>query len=107
MGRSFPKLIKELMMRQKVCCSMLVLASFASGCTTAPAPAPAAASSAAVDRGVQQETNADASNERICREVQGTGWRFGNREECKTRAEWDRIDGGQPSGARGASEPPS
>lgn len=30
-------------------------------------------------------------NERICKTVEGTGWRLGRQRLCKTRAEWEKL----------------
>ena len=35
--------------------------------------------------------SAEAANERVCKIVEGTGWRLGRQRVCKTRAEWEKL----------------
>jgi hypothetical protein len=74
--------------------SLILLCGLLPACATAPQPTEEAAVSSPSP--AQQVASGKDPNERICREVAGTGWRFGSREECKTRAEWEAsIPGGE------------
>ena len=85
-------------MLQKKGFSVLLLGGLLQACATAPAPTEEPASASATTQSASPQTTAEANpDERICREVAGTGWRFASREECKTRAQWEAIaPGGDP-----------
>ena len=76
-------------MLQKKGFSLLLLGGFLHACATAPAPADEAATANSTESASPAAAAGANPDERICREVAGTGWRFGSREECKTRAEWE------------------
>lgn len=85
-------------MLQKKGFSVLLLGGLLQACATAPASTEESASASTATQAASPQTTAGANpDERICREVAGTGWRFGSREECKTRAEWEAsAPGGDP-----------
>jgi hypothetical protein len=84
-------------MLQKKGLSLLLLGGLLQACATAPASTEAPATASATASAPQQTADGADPNERICREVEGTGWRFGTREECRTRAEWEgSAPGGDP-----------
>ena len=76
--------------------SVLLAAGCAQACATAPVPENTVAAPVAPEEREQTADGAMAAD-RVCREVPGTGWRLGNRRECKTQAEWEALD------ARGGS----
>jgi hypothetical protein len=74
--------------------SVLLVGGLLQACATAPASTDET-SSASTTQSAAPQTTAEANpDERICREVEGTGWRFGTREECKTRAQWEASEPG-------------
>ncbi len=84
-------------MLQKKGFSLLLLGGLLQACATAPAPTEPTAAASATESASPQAAAGANPDERICREVAGTGWRFGSREECKTRAEWEAsAPGGDP-----------
>ncbi len=85
-------------MLQKKGFSALLLGGLVQACATAPAPSSVAVATPVPSSPQQSATGVGADpNETICREVAGTGWRLGNRRECKTRAQWEAADAkGEP-----------
>ena len=84
-------------MLQKKGFSLLLFGGLLHACATAPAPTDETVTATASESASPQAAAGADANERICREVAGTGWRFGSREECKTRAEWEAsAPGGDP-----------
>jgi hypothetical protein len=84
-------------MLQKKGFSILLAGVLLQACATAPGPANDISTASAAETVPQQTADGADPNERICREVEGTGWRFGSREECKTRAQWEAsAPGGDP-----------
>ena len=71
-------------MLQKRYFTVLLLGGMVQACATAPA-------TTAARETREQTAERPDSNELICREVAGTGWRLGAQRECKTAAEWGDV----------------
>jgi hypothetical protein len=86
---------KEVSMLRIKGFSVLLLGGVLQACATAPASTEETASASTTTQSASPQATADANpDERVCREVAGTGWRFGTREECKTRAQWEASEPG-------------